>query len=256
MRKLSAFLEFVWNKKTWVILTSIFLFAVNTVRTYEELFERLIRNIQRAEMVQLEAKEEDWISEIFKMLNGFMSEYEPLLIIYDKYYGAKSLDQQPPEEVTKQAAALCMHLRLEAAKRIGSIRGMKLANPDFAQFRDNILESLQEMDALVVRFEEFFQGAQRGALDVKRDAAQQLTANFENTTARLKSAVGTSSKIVSRSLIQKAQELEFLTAEMKWLKIKFYLTIISIAYIVLYVFFVCRAYLQYRRIKSCVPMRK
>ena len=253
-RNFSDFLDRVWDKKLWILSTSIFLFAFGfVIRTYLALPEQFIQNTQKAEMVQFSFMESNSVKEIFDGIYHLLPEYRKLFVIYDEYYGGKALTQKPSEDVTKQAGALCKFLRQETAKQIGKIQGIRLATPDFVQFRDNILESIQKLDALVGQFEKFFQIANHGTMNSKRDAGQNLAISFNNTLERFISAVKTSNTLAEREIRKQTYEMESLNREMNLLFIKFYLTIPALIYVVLYMVFACAAYLNSRKPQSPKP---
>lgn len=248
---LSRFLEGVWNKKIWIVATTCVLASTSfLLRVYTTLPNQYMDNMRRAEMLEFDEREGDSVLSIFNSAKSLAAECQHPFLMYDQYYGGKDLDVTPSGEVTQGILAACFLAAQEAAKQIGTVRGMRLSNPVYVQFRDDILKCMEEMDALVAQLKAFVETNTSGSRKEKREAGQKLAVDFVKTMTQFTSAVETSGRSAARGSEEKVREMEELILELGALRRKFYATIPVFVYVVLYAIFSVRAYIRSRKPKS------
>lgn len=248
--KLSEFLEANWDRKIWVLTTTIFssccAFLLWNASTLPVAYRDNIREAQQIKNSSVEATNVfllfDDVQAQAKMFGSFLQFYTTNFPTNRPF----QLDQALV--AATNGIVLCSKLRSELASQIGLAEGMVLNTKDYQDFANSQLASSRQLDSLVANFSSYFESILNSDEKARSLTAGSTLLAYNQTINAMISRMATISTTMTAAEADRAERLSYLILQLKWLSIRFWFSLLPIIYAGLYVIFALRQIMLFRKV--------
>ena len=250
MNKINAFLEFVWDRKIWLLSTGLLIACCKFIWwDFSTIVPDLRTNIRAKEEIERTIEEAKQVEDIFARLKNQMVLFGAVLTHYETNFGGKVVINDKARAAV-EGVNLCMNIRRELASDIGRVEGLLFNAMDYKEFVQAQLQSMHETDVLIQQFSEFFGAAQRSPTQVGNVEADELVRTYNRVMNAMVARMKTSGDILGAAEDKRADRMEDIynefTVRMRW----FWFALVPVIYVIAYVVIAIRSFQVFRIVRQ------